>query len=61
MEKEGLVRGLDYFKKNDLTIHLLVTDRHKQIDAWLNKEVPEIEHRYDVWHIAKCKSRTPLM
>ena len=38
MEKEGLVRGLDYFESQDLSIGTLVTDRHKQIDAWLKKK-----------------------
>ncbi len=45
MEKEGLVRGLDFIEENDLTIDLLVTDRHKQIDSWLRKSKPEIHHR----------------
>ena len=52
MEKEGLVRGLDYFESQDLS---LVTDRHKQIDAWLKKNKPNIDHRYYVWHVVKCK------
>lgn len=55
MEKEGLVRGLDFIEENDLSIDLLVTDRHKQIDSWLRKTKPEIHHRYDIWHVAKCK------
>lgn len=55
MEKEGLVRGLDFFREKDLTIDLLVTDRHKQIDAWLRKTLPDMCHRYDIWHVAKCK------
>ena len=55
MEKEGLIRGLDFFKSKDLAIDLLVTDRHKQIDAWVRINRPDIEHRYDVWHVAKCK------
>ena len=56
MEKEGLVRGLDFFKRNDLSIELLVTDRHKQINAWLRNNLPDTQHRYDVWHVAKCKT-----
>ena len=38
MEKEGLVRGLDYFESQHLSIGTVVTDRHKQIDAWLKKK-----------------------
>ena len=42
---------------NDLSIVLLVTDRHRQIDAWLRNAQPDIKHRYDVWHVAKCKAK----
>lgn len=55
MEKEGLVRGLEFFEDNKLSIGLLVTDRHKEINAWLQKNKPDIEHRFDVWHVAKCE------
>ncbi len=56
MEKEGLERGLNFFETNDLAIGLLVTDRYRQIDAWLRNTQPEIKHRFDVWHVAKCKA-----
>ena len=55
MEKEGLERGLHFFETNDLSIGLLVTDRHRQIDAWLRNAQPEIKHRYDVWHVANVR------
>lgn len=57
MEKEGLLRGLNFLKDNDFTVKMLVTDRHKQIAAWLRNEWPDIMHRYDVWHLAKCESK----
>ena len=56
MEKEGLIRVINFMKSNDLSINLLVTDRHRQIDKWLRTEIPEITHKYDVWHVAKCKA-----
>lgn len=55
MEKEGLARGLSFMESNDLTIGLLVTDRHRQIEKWLKTTKPEIMHKFDVWHVAKCK------
>lgn len=55
MEKEGLIRAIQFMESNNLSINLLVTDRHRQIDKWLRTEQPEITHRYDVWHVAKCK------
>ena len=53
MEKEGLSRGIDFLSANSLTIHTLVTDRHKQITKFISKKHPNIEHRYDVWHVSK--------
>ena len=54
MEKEGLVRSLKMLKKRRLKISTLVTDRHKQIAKWVKDTYPEVDHRYDIWHLAKC-------
>ena len=56
MEKEGLSRAIDFLSANSLTIHTLVTDRHKQITKFISKKHPNIEHRYDVWHVSKGMS-----
>ena len=53
MEMEGLSRAIDFLSAESLTIHTLVTDRHKQITKFINKKHPNIEHRYDVWHVSK--------
>ncbi len=55
MEKEGLVRGIKLLEENGVSIGVLATDRHRQIEKWLHYE-PDITHKYDVWHMAKCKS-----
>ena len=55
MEKEGLSRGLNYLQENELTVKMLVTDRHKQISAWMRRDWTNIQNKYDVWHLAKCK------
>ena len=60
MEKEGLCRALMFLAANSMEVGMLVTDRHKQINKFLNKKFlnkkyPEIEHRYDVWHVSKGK------
>ena len=38
MEKEGLVRAIRFMESHNLSIDLLVTDRHRQIDKWLRTE-----------------------
>ena len=53
MEKEGLQRVLKFLQQKKLTIEVLVTDRHKQINKWLRESYPSITHYYDVWHVAK--------
>ena len=55
MEKEGLERVL-LLKQQGLTVEVLVTDRHKQINMWLHESYPAITHYYDVWHVAKVMS-----
>ena len=39
MEKEGFVRGIHFFQNNDLTIKLLVTDKHKSIAKWVRENI----------------------
>ena len=55
MEKEGLQRVLNFLQKQDLEIEALVTDRRRQINKWLRENYPDIQHYYDVWHVAKGK------
>ncbi|XP_070539206.1 uncharacterized protein [Ptychodera flava] len=53
MEKEGLIRSLADLEGEGLTIGTIVTDRHVQIRKWLRENMPNVEHLFDVWHIAK--------
>lgn len=53
MEKEGFIRGMKIFEDLDLPIKMLVTDRHKQLGKYIRENLPQIDHRFDVWHIAK--------
>ena len=55
MEKEGLLRVIQYLQQHGLNIDILVTDRHRQISKWLRENHPDIKHFYDVWHVAKGK------
>ena len=56
MEKEGLVRALDFLKQHTLSVGVLVTDRHRQIAKFIREAHPEIKHYYDVWQLAKSIS-----
>ena len=53
MEHEGLVRALEFLSNKSMNVATLVTDRHKQICKYMRNTHPDIEHRYDVWHVSK--------
>ena len=53
MEKEGLERVLNFLHLHELSVSVIVTDRHKQINKWLRETHPDIKHYYDAWHVAK--------
>ncbi|PIK45961.1 hypothetical protein BSL78_17169 [Apostichopus japonicus] len=57
MELEGLKRGLQFFAGQNLQVNSLVTDRHRSISKYMREDQSEVDHRYDVCHIAKgtCK------
>ena len=60
MEKEGLNRCINFLKDSKLEMDVLVTDRHKQINKWLQETHPKIKHYYDIWHAAKGTVATQL-
>ncbi|XP_028415472.1 uncharacterized protein LOC114538491 [Dendronephthya gigantea] len=53
MELESLKRQLKCLEDNNVKVSKLVTDRHLQTASYMANEKPEIEHSYDVWHVAK--------
>ncbi|KAK8775734.1 hypothetical protein V5799_030919 [Amblyomma americanum] len=53
MELEDLKRGLQFLENQGITVKALVTDRHIQIKAHMRRERPGIQHKFDVWHVAK--------
>ena len=60
MEKEGLQRVLDFLKNEGITVDVLVTDRHKQINKWIRENHPSVNHYYGIWHVAKGLSGDPI-
>ncbi|XP_052076197.1 uncharacterized protein LOC127714210 [Mytilus californianus] len=53
MEVEGFRRCMEYLLDKGFQITVLATDRHVQIRSVMNKQYPETEHQFDVWHSAK--------
>lgn len=53
MELEGLKRCLNKVEEDGIVITDLVTDRHSQVKAFMKKERSDVNHWFDVWHVAK--------
>lgn len=53
MEPMGLKKCLAAMKKFDITISVLATDRHPSVRKIMREEYPQIQHQFDVWHLAK--------
>ncbi|KAK1877213.1 Heparan sulfate glucosamine 3-O-sulfotransferase 4, partial [Dissostichus eleginoides] len=53
MEKEGLVRCVRFLESENLVMKTIRTDRHTQINKWLRENQEHVDHRFDVWHLAK--------
>ena len=55
MEKFGFVKCVRFLESEGLHLKTLITDRHLEISSYVNKYMPDTEHLYDVWHVAKSK------
>ncbi|KAG0430920.1 hypothetical protein HPB47_022249 [Ixodes persulcatus] len=53
MEKEGLVRAFTSLQKLGVEVGTIVTDRHREVNAYLRINHPDVQHRFDAWHFAK--------
>ncbi len=53
MEVEGLHRCLDEVEAHGVAIEGLATDRHVQVTSYMKKLRPNIDHQYEIFHVAK--------
>ncbi|XP_042145545.1 uncharacterized protein LOC115319105 [Ixodes scapularis] len=53
MEKEGLIKQLEFLKEKCIHIRSLGTDRHPAIRKHMETQEPGIAHYFDIWHISK--------
>ena len=44
MEKEGLHCALESLKLRGVSVGVMVTDRHRQINKWIRESHPEVKH-----------------
>ncbi|CAN7950211.1 unnamed protein product [Ixodes hexagonus] len=55
MEREGLIKQLEFFKEKCIHIRSLGTDRHPATRKHMETHEPGIAHHFDIWHISKSK------
>ncbi|KAG0429539.1 hypothetical protein HPB47_023554 [Ixodes persulcatus] len=53
MEKEGLIKLLEFFKEKRIHVNSLGTDRHPAIRKHMEVHEPGTAHYFDIWHISK--------
>ena len=53
IEREGFKRCMNHIKDHGGQIKVVATDRHVGIRADMKRNFPEIDHQFDVWHLAK--------
>lgn len=44
---------MNFINQQDLTIDVMITDRHPQIQKYIREELPTVKRYNDVWHVAK--------
>ena len=55
MEHEGLVRAVGLLTHAGLSIAQIITDRNKQNEAWIRRNLLDTCHYFDIWHVSKSK------
>ena len=53
MKMEGLQRSLAFLKDKYISISDLITDRHNSVKKYMREKQPDIQHWFDVWHVAE--------
>ena len=57
MEGEGFKRCMNHIRDHGGQITVVTTDRHVGIRADMKRNFPEIDHQFDVWHLAKSVTK----
>ena len=54
-ELVGLQRT--FTKLGSENVSSIVTDRNRTVTKYLREQQPNVKHRFDLWHVAKCKQQ----
>ena len=57
MEREGFARCMENIQDKGAKVKVVATDRHVSIKSDMKQNYPDIDHQYDVWHLAKSVTK----
>lgn len=55
MEYLAFQRCMDHVQKKQILLDSLITDRHNSISKHMRKNLKEVKHYFDLWHLKKSK------
>ena len=57
MEREGFKRCMENIQGKGAKVKVVATDRHASIKSDMKQIYPNIDHQFDVWHLAKSVTK----
>ncbi len=57
MELVGVQRCFKYLKDAGIGIASFISDRHKGVAKWLRESFPNVQHFFDIWHVARTVTK----
>ena len=55
MEFLAFQRCMEFLFGKNLNMTTFITDRHMSIQKHMRKQLPEVKHYFDLWHLKKSK------
>lgn len=57
MEREGFRRCMENIQGKGAQVKVVATDRHVSIKSDMKRIYPDVDHQFDVWHLAKSVTK----
>ena len=57
MEREGFKRCMEHIQGKGAKVKVVATDRHVSIKSDMKRNYPDVDHQFDVWHLAKSVTK----
>ena len=57
MEREGFKRCMEHIQGKGAKVKVVATDHHVSIKSDMKRNYPDVDHQFDVWHLAKSVTK----